>query len=94
MSRIFLDANIWMYAAGAESSQRGPCAALLDLVATREVEAVTDAEVLQEFLYRYARVGRRDGGVALVREVLADLGQERILPVGAGTLARCADLME
>lgn len=94
MTPVFLDTNVWMYAAGAESSQRTPCAALLAQAAKGRVEAVTDAEVLQEFLYRHASVGQVADGIALVREVLATLGPERILPVGASTLARCVDLME
>ena len=59
---ILLDANILMYAAGAEDPRKAPSLALLDRVARGNVDAAIDAEVLQEILHRYRAIGRwKDG---------------------------------
>ena len=51
-----------MYAAGAPDSHKAPSVALLERVARGEVEAVLDAEVLQEILHRYRAIRRwKDG---------------------------------
>ncbi len=55
---ILVDANILMYAAGATHSNKAPSAAYLRRVARGEVEAVLDAEALQEILHRYRAIGR------------------------------------
>jgi len=45
---ILIDANVFMYAAGAESSNKAPSLRLLERAADGDLEAATDAEVLQE----------------------------------------------
>ncbi|MGB8294605.1 MAG: type II toxin-antitoxin system VapC family toxin [Polyangia bacterium] len=77
MARVFLDANVFLYAVGGEGLQRQPCRDLLQAVGDGEIEAVTNAEVLQEILHvRSRRVNIKDAVVAvravseLVREVL------------------------
>jgi predicted nucleic acid-binding protein len=50
---ILVDANIFMYAAGAEHPFKEPSREFLEQVARGEVEAAVDAEVLQELLHRY-----------------------------------------
>lgn len=64
---ILIDANIFMYAAGAEHPHKGPSVALLRRVAGGEIDAAVDAEVLQEILHRYRAIRRWDEG----REVYA-----------------------
>lgn len=59
---ILLDANILMYAAGAEHPNKAPSLALLERVARGEVEAGADVEVLQELLHRYRAIGRWNDG--------------------------------
>ena len=59
---ILVDANILMYAAGAPHPHKGPSTAFLERVATGEVEAVVDAEVLQEILHRYRALDRWEEG--------------------------------
>ncbi|UCG88428.1 MAG: type II toxin-antitoxin system VapC family toxin [Gemmatimonadota bacterium] len=63
--RVFIDSNIPMYVAGREHPNRGPARAFLARVRNGEVEGCTSAKVLQEILYRYAALQRRD----LAREV-------------------------
>jgi uncharacterized protein len=59
---ILVDANVLMYAAGAPHRLKRPSADLLDRIARGEVDAVIDAEVLQEILHRYRSINRwRDG---------------------------------
>jgi predicted nucleic acid-binding protein len=50
---ILIDANIFMYAAGAEHPHKEPSRMFLEQVARGEVDAALDAEVLQEILHRY-----------------------------------------
>ena len=59
---ILVDANIPMYAAGAEHPNKQPCLALLEAIAEGRIEAALDAEVLQEILHRYRAIDRWDDG--------------------------------
>jgi predicted nucleic acid-binding protein len=63
--RVFIDSNIPMYVAGRDHPNRAAARAFLARVRTGEVEGCTSAKVLQEILYRYAALDRRD----LAREV-------------------------
>ncbi len=49
-----------MYVAGREHPNRKPARVFLEKVRSGEVEACTSTEVLQEILYRYSALGRRD----------------------------------
>jgi len=62
MSRVFIDANIPMYAAGTVHPLKEPSQRVVMAVATGHLDAVTDAEVLQEILYRYLHIGEREKG--------------------------------
>jgi uncharacterized protein len=64
---ILIDANIFMYAAGAEHSHKAPSVAVLRRIALGEIDAAVDAEVLQEILHRYRAIRRWQEG----REVYA-----------------------
>jgi predicted nucleic acid-binding protein len=54
-----------MYVAGREHPHRQPAMRFLDRVKRGAVEGCTSTEVLQEILYRYTALGKRD----LAREV-------------------------
>jgi len=57
---ILIDSNIPMYLVGAAHPHKADAQRLLEqLIAARE-RLVTDAEVLQEILHRYAAIGRLD----------------------------------
>lgn len=78
---ILGDANVLMYAAGAEHPNKEPAVRFLKRVATGEVEAAVDAEVLQEILHRYRALHRWPEGRqvfelarTLLPEVLAITG--------------------
>lgn len=55
---LLVDANILMYAAGAEHPNRSRSLEFLNCVARGETEAAIDAEVLQEILHRYRALNR------------------------------------
>ena len=77
MARLFLDANVFLYAIGGDGPHREPCRSLLAAVGEGALDAVTSSEVLQEILHvRSRRAGTTDAtsaaraAAALVAEVL------------------------
>ena len=70
---ILIDANIFMYAAGAEHPHKAPSATLLRRIAQGDIDAAVDAEVLQETLHHYRSIRRWDEGrqvYALARRIV------------------------
>lgn len=57
---IFLDANIPMYLVGAEHPNKLSARRLVEAAVNRQDRLVTDVEVLQEILHRYAALRRLD----------------------------------
>ena len=57
---VFVDSNIPMYVAGREHPLRQPALRFLARARSGDVEICTSTEVLQEILYRYAALNRRD----------------------------------
>jgi predicted nucleic acid-binding protein len=53
-----IDSNVFMYAAGRDHAFKKRAAKFLEKVAQGAVDAVIDAEVLQEILHRYRALGR------------------------------------
>jgi len=77
---LFIDTNIVMYAAGKEHPYKSACARIISSIADgtfhRDIGApVTDTEVFQEILYRYALVGRWKSGILICKRFL-ELGLE------------------
>lgn len=58
--KVFIDSNIPMYAAGSAHPHREPSIRFLRRVQSGDVEGCTSTEVLQEILYRYSALRRRD----------------------------------
>ena len=56
----FVDSNIPMYLVGAAHPHKADAQRLLEDCVVRGERLVTDAEVLQEILHRYAAIHRRD----------------------------------
>jgi predicted nucleic acid-binding protein len=81
-----------MYAVGADHPYKASCAGILLGVARREIDVVTDCEVVQEILYRYTRLGRRNEGI----QVALDLFKVvlTVLPVGEEDVRRAIGFME
>jgi predicted nucleic acid-binding protein len=57
---IFVDSNVPMYLVGAPHPHKLEAELALRRAIAAEERLVTDAEVLQEILHRYAAIGRRD----------------------------------
>ncbi|MGH2628322.1 MAG: type II toxin-antitoxin system VapC family toxin [Anaerolineales bacterium] len=57
---IFVDSNIPMYLVGAEHPNKARAAHLLEQAIIAHERLVTDADVLQEILHRYAAINRRE----------------------------------
>ncbi len=80
-SRLLVDANVFMYAVGADHENKAPSQALVEHVARGDVPAVTDTEVFQEIFYRYWRLRRWDTLEDCFD--LARLAVREVLPVEA-----------
>ncbi|RDI76133.1 PIN domain-containing protein [Gaiella occulta] len=57
---IFVDSNIPMYLVGAEHPNKARAQLVLQTAVAEGERLVTDVEVLQEILHRYAAIGRLD----------------------------------
>lgn len=89
---ILVDANILMYAAGAAHGHKAPSTRFLERVARGEVDAVVDAETLQEILHRYRALRRWQDGKRVY-----DLARQlfpTVLPITADILDRARLLMD
>ncbi len=89
---VFLDTNVFIYAAGQDHPQKAPSVALLTRIANGEVAGVTSVEVVQELHHVYRRRGMLREGVALGREVLRLFPE--ILPITRRDLERAGQLLE
>lgn len=69
----FIDANIFMYAAGEKSPQQLPCQNFLKKISSTKFdgEFFTSVEVLQEILHRYTYINKNDLGFKLFDSILS-----------------------
>ena len=93
MSRMFIDVNVPMYAAGTTHPLQKPAQRVIMAIATGEVDAVTDAEVFQEILYRYLSIGQRAKGFE-VFDNFHRIMLGRVLPVEEVDVVRARDLAD
>lgn len=92
MARFFLDANVFLYALGADSPHRAPCRDVLQAVGQGKLDGVTSSEVLQEVLHvRARRVSVADASSAV--RAAADLVAE-VLPVTSQDVIEACSLLE
>jgi predicted nucleic acid-binding protein len=89
---ILVDTNVLMYAAGASHRCKAPSVRFLERVASGEVEAVVDVEVLQEILHRYRALGRWEDGRRLFDLTRALFPV--VLPVTADVMDRARDILD
>ena len=64
-TKVFIDSNIPMYAAGKEHPNRIPSIKVLELISEGEIIGVTSTEVFQEILYRYQAIDLMYKGLEL-----------------------------
>jgi uncharacterized protein len=89
---ILLDTNIIMYAAGADHPHKLPSVSLLERVASGEVEAAIDAQVLQEILHRYRAIKRWNDGrrvYDLTRQLFPN-----VLPITSSVMDRARGILD
>ena len=89
---ILVDTNVFMYAAGAEHPFKRPSVAWLGRVARAELEAVVDAEVLQEILHRYRALRRWREGCEVYDHVRRLVTV--VIPVGAEVVDHARRLLD
>jgi uncharacterized protein len=68
---VFVDSNIPMYLVGAAHPHKADTQRLLESLVGERQRLVTDAEVLQEILHRYAAIDRRDAIQPAFEAILA-----------------------
>lgn len=89
---ILVDANVMMYAAGADHPNKAPSIAFLSKVASGEINAAINAETLQEILHRYRAIRRwEDGKIVyeMTRQIFAT-----VLTVDAEVLDHSKTLLD
>ena len=89
---ILVDANVLMYAAGAAHEHKASSVRFLERVAEGEIDAVIDAEILQEILHRYRALQRWEEGRRLFDLTRALFPV--VLPVTAEVLDRARHLLD
>jgi predicted nucleic acid-binding protein len=68
-----------MYAVGTAHKYQSPCQIIMRLIASDEIYGVTNTEILQEVLYRYSCLGRKNLGIQAVETILSIIHE--VLPV-------------
>lgn len=91
MKNYFIDTNIFIYAQGASHKYKTPCQIILRLLAVDEIYGVTNSEALQEILYRYSALGKREVGIQMVKNTL--LLVHEVLPVEKADIVVSMDLL-
>lgn len=89
---VFLDANIFMYAAGTAHVYKEPCIQLLTELENGHLRATINTEIIQELLYRYSHIGLAEKGLQLSRDVMRY--PLAILSVAAGDIYLAIDIYD
>ena len=89
---IFVDSNVPMYLVGAEHPNKIAAKQLLERAIANGERLVSDAEVLQEILHRYAAIARRDA-IQPAFDALVGVVDE-IFPVERRDVERAKDIFQ
>ena len=90
VGKVFIDANVPMYAFGKEHPYKEPCRLILHKLGIGEIPGVTSVEVLQEILHRYLSLGRTEEGIIIARQ-LSEIVDE-VLPVELADVQKAMEL--
>jgi predicted nucleic acid-binding protein len=89
---IFVDSNIPMYLIGAAHPHKSEAQIILERLIAAGERLVTDAEVLQEILHRYAAIEKREAiGPAL--QVTLDVVDE-VFPIEKADVLRAGEIAQ
>ena len=88
---ILVDSNVPMYLIGSAHPHKTDAQRLLERLLSERQRLVTDAEVLQEILHRYAAIDRRDAIQPAFDALLGIVDQ--VLPIDQAAAERAKDLL-
>jgi hypothetical protein len=88
---IFIDSNIPMYLIGAEHPHKIDAQQLLERCIADGERLVTDAEVFQEILHRYAAIKRKDA-ISPAFQVILGIVDE-VFAIELGDVERAKDIL-
>ena len=91
-TKVFIDSNIPMYAAGREHPNKEPSIKILELISEGDITGITSIEVFQEILYRYQAINLLDKGL----EVFDNFSNivDDILPIDFQIINRAKKILE
>jgi uncharacterized protein len=89
---VFLDSNIFMYAAGTPHPYKVACLHILSALETGDLKAAVNVEIFQELLYRYSHIKLADKGLQLCRDIFQY--PLLILPVTEADMRLAIDLFD
>jgi predicted nucleic acid-binding protein len=88
---VFIDSNIPMYLVGAEHPHKHDSQRALERLVTSRQRLVTDVEVLQEILHRYAAIDRRDAIQPAFDAILGIV--DEVLPIDLAVAERAKGIV-
>ena len=88
---IFVDANIPMYAHGADHPYRASCRASLKRIVDDDLSAATSTEVIQEIIHRYLSQRRPKLAVQVASDLIILI--PKVLPVTEKEIKRALELV-
>ena len=88
---IFIDSNIPMYLVGAAHPHKADSRRLIEQCIGERERLLTDAEVLQEILHRYAAIGRRDA-IQPAFDALLGIVDE-VVPIDESVVRRAKEIV-
>lgn len=88
---MFVDSNVPMYLVGADHPHKIDARRLLERAIGEERRLVTDAEVLQEILHRYAAIGRRDAIQPALDAILGVV--DEVFPIEKDDVLRAREIL-
>ncbi len=89
---IFVDSNIPMYLIGAAHPHKTDAQLLLERLTASGERLVTDAEVFQEIVHRYAAIGRREA-ITPAFQALTDVVDD-VFPVERPDVLRAGEIAQ
>ena len=89
---IFVDSNILMYLMGAAHPHKTESQVILERLIAAGERLVTDAEVLQEILHRYATIDKREA-IGPAFQVTLDIVDE-VIPIGKAEVLRAGEIVQ
>ena len=92
MARVFLDANVFLYAIGGFGPHCEPCCSVFAAVAGGKIDGVTSTEVLQEVLHVRARRADLTDAASAVRSAAALVTE--VLPVALADILTACQMLD